>query len=148
MKQAWKWLWLVGLLAAVPAARAQSFGSVLKDLGNHMGQTVEGRLNETTDNAVNKAFDKTDGTVNCAAGDPKCAQSTGQQGSGTTASGATATTAKCVATDVSCLQDAKAHGQTVEIVDEDQIDTMRCSSQDPSCLQRAKKLGKKVEITD
>lgn len=148
MKQLWKWLWALGLLASVPAAHAQSWGAVLKDMGNHLGQTVEGRVNETSDKAVNKAFDKTDGTVDCAAGDSKCAQNAGQQGSGAAAAGAAATSAKCVATDVSCLKDAKAHGQTVEIVTEDELDTVRCSSQDASCLQRAKKLGKKVEITD
>jgi hypothetical protein len=46
------------------------------------------------------------------------------------------------------MQNAKARGQTVEVVDEDQLDTLRCSSQDTSCLQRAKRLGKKVDITD
>ena len=46
------------------------------------------------------------------------------------------------------MKDAKAHGQTVEAVNEEDLDTLRCSSTDASCLQRAKKLGKKVEITD
>ena len=138
----WKWTWVFGLLAGVPAVQAQNWNGMLNRLGDHVGSTVEQRLNGASDKAVNKAFDKTDDSVDCAAGDPKCVKNSGVQpaaGSGS---------AKCLATDVDCLKQAKAHGQTVEIVNEDELDTLRCSSSDTGCLQRAKKLGKKVEITD
>lgn len=139
MRQSWIVISAFGLLAAAPAVQAQRWNDMVKGLSNHVGQTVEGRLNDTSDKVVNKAFDKTDDTADCVAGDPQCAK-----GSANAASGS----AKCAATDVDCLKQAKAHGQTVEIVNEEDLDTLRCSSQDTSCLQRAKKLGKKVEITD
>jgi hypothetical protein len=145
MVHQWKWIWMFGLLAGVPAAQGQNWGGVLDRLSDHVGQTVEGRLQGTSDKAVNQAFDKTDGTVDCAAGDAKCAA---QAASKQSQAAAAPASAKCVATDVSCLKQAKANGQTVEIVNEEELDTLRCSSQDASCLQRAKKLGKKVEITD
>jgi hypothetical protein len=133
MRQRWIWISAFGLVVSVSAVQAQNWNSVL----NHVGKTVEDRVNGESDKAVNKAFDKTDDTVNCVAGDPSCAKPAAAAGS-----------AKCIATDTDCLKQAKAHGQTVEIVDEDEVDTLRCSSSDASCLQRAKKLGKKVEITD
>jgi len=141
MKQAWRWMWAAVLVAAVAVVHAQSWNGMLKGLGDHVSQTVEQRVNDSTDKAVNGAFDKANGSVDCAAGDPKCAANAG---STPAASGS----AKCVATDVDCLKQAKANGQTVEIVNEEDLDTIRCSSSDSSCLQRAKKLGKKVEITD
>jgi hypothetical protein len=140
MRQPWILMAAFSLLAAAPAAQGQSLNSMLKDLGNHVGQTVEGRLNDTSDKAVNKAFDETNDTVGCVAGDPGCAKGS--------ATPSTSGSVKCVATDVDCLKQAKANGQTVEIVDEGDLDTLRCSSQDGACLQRAKKLGKKVELTD
>ena len=91
---------------------------------------------------TDKAFNKTDNAINCAAGDDACKKAAAA------AQPAPAGSVKCVATDVLCLQNAKAHGQTVEVVNEEDLDTLRCSSTDASCLQRAKKLGKKVEITD
>src|SRR5215470_5891217 len=142
MKQPWQWIWVFGMLAVAPTAQAQNWSGVLNRLGDHAAQTVEQRLNATSDKAVNKAFDKGDTTVDCAAGDPNCAKGTGAQPAAPSGS------AKCVATDVSCLKQAKANGQTVEIVNEEDLDTLRCSSTDAGCLQRAKKLGKKVEITD
>ena len=140
MRQPWILIAAFGLLAGAPATQGQSLNSMLKGLGNQVGQTVEGRLSDTSDKAVNKAFDKTNDTVNCVAGDPGCAKGS--------ATPSTSGSVKCVATDVDCLKQAKANGQTVEIVDEGDLDTLRCSSQDAACLQRAKKLGKKVEITD
>jgi len=143
MSHQWKFIGVFGLLVWVTPTQAQNWGSVLDQLSGHAAQTVEGRLQDSTDKVVNKAFDKTDGTVNCVAGDPQCAQGATKQGQA-----AAPGSAKCVATDVACLKQAKANGQTVEIVNEEELDTMRCSSQDASCLQRAKTLGKKVEITD
>jgi hypothetical protein len=141
MRQPWIWAVAFGLLAAAPAAHGQNWNGVLNRLSDHVGQTVEGRLNDASDKAVNKAFDKTGEGVDCAAGDPNC-------GKGPASAPVASGSAKCVATDVDCLKQAKAHGQTVEIVNEEDLDTLRCSSTDTGCLQRAKKLGKKVDITD
>lgn len=144
MRPAWNWVWVVGIVAAVSTAQAQTWGGMLNRLGDSMGQNVENHLNDASGKAVDKAFDK---TQDCVSGDPKCTQGTAQQG-GSAQPAAASTSAKCVATDVNCLKDAKAHGQTVEIVTEDELDTIRCSSTDATCLQHAKQLGKKVEITD
>jgi len=62
----WKWTWVFGLLAGVPAVQAQNWNGMLNRLGDHVGSTVEQRLNGASDKAVNKAFDKTDDSVDCA----------------------------------------------------------------------------------
>ena len=142
MRQAWYWLSTFAIVASVSTAQAQSWSGMLNRLGNDAAQNVEGHLNDASNKAVDKAFQK---TQDCVAGDPNCTQ--GSQGTNSQPAAATGS-AKCVATDVACLKDAKAHGQTVEIVTEDEVDTIRCSSTDATCLQRAKQLGKKVEITD
>ena len=144
MRPTWMWVLAFGVVAVVSTARAQSWGGMLNRLGDSMGQNVENHLNDASNKAVGAAFDK---TQDCVTGDPKCSQGTAQQG-GSAQPAAASTSAKCVATDVNCLKDAKAHGQTVEIVTEDELDTIRCSSTDATCLQHAKQLGKKVEITD
>jgi hypothetical protein len=46
------------------------------------------------------------------------------------------------------MKQAKAQHKKVEIVEEDQLDTLRCSTTDTDCLARAKTKGKKVEIID
>ena len=50
---------------------------------------------------------------------------------------------KCVATDTSCLKQARVQGKKVEIVDEAELDTLRCAISDADCLKRAKSMGKK-----
>jgi hypothetical protein len=54
--------------------------------------------------------------------------------------------AKCLAVDVKCLEQAKAKGTPVRIVDEAELDQLRCAATDVECLKRAKTLGKPVEI--
>jgi hypothetical protein len=138
IKSALKWMWPLAFVALVSPARA----GMLDGLGQKITGHVADRMGNSSNNVVDKAFDKTDDTVNCAAGDSSCKAKAAAQASDGAGS------VKCVATDVLCLQNAKAHGQTVEVVNEEDLDTLRCSSTDTSCLQRAKKLGKKVEITD
>jgi hypothetical protein len=138
IKSALKWMWPLAFVALVSPSRA----GMLDGLGQKITGHVADRMGNSSNNVVDKAFDKTDDTVNCAAGDSSCKAKAAAQASGGAGS------VKCVATDVLCLQNAKAHGQTVEVVNEEDLDTLRCSSTDTSCLQRAKKLGKKVEITD
>jgi hypothetical protein len=138
MNRSWKWTWALAFAALASPLHA----GMLDGLGQKVTGHIADRLGNSSNNAVDKAFDKTDDTVNCAADDSSCkvraaAAAPAPQGS-----------VKCVATDVTCLQNAKAHGQTVVLVNEEDLDTLRCSSTDASCLQRAKKLGKKVEITD
>jgi hypothetical protein len=138
-KSAWKWTWPLAFVALISPARA----GMLDGLGQKITGHIADRMGSSSNNVVDKAFDKTDDSVNCAAGDSSCkAKAAAAQPSGGAGS------VKCVATDVLCLQNAKAHGQTVEVVNEEDLDTLRCASTDTSCLQRAKKLGKKVEITD
>jgi hypothetical protein len=133
---AWKWTWPLAFVALISPARA----GMLDGLGQKITGHITDRMGSSSNNVVDKAFDKADDGVNCAAGDSACKAkaAAAQQGN----------SVKCVATDVACLQTAKAHGQTVQIVNEEDLDTLRCSSSDTSCLQRAKKLGKKVEISD
>jgi len=132
------WIWALLLALAVPVVPVQA--GMLDGLGQSITGHITNRMGTSSNNAVDKAFDKTDNAVNCAAGDESCKRAKAQDaGSGSV---------KCLATDVGCLQNAKAHGQTVQVVNEDELDTLRCSSTDSACLQRAKKLGKKVEITD
>ena len=149
MTQPQRWLWAVVLIAGASSVQAQGFGGMLDRLGAHVAQTVEDRAAGTTDKAVNGAFNKTDDTVDCVAGDPNCAPSANQVKAGAAdAPAALPATAKCLATDTACLKEAKANGQTVQIVTEDEVDTFHCASSDTKCLQRAQKLGKKVAITD
>ena len=138
MKRAWKWTWAL----AVAALASPVHAGMLDGLGQKVTGHIADRLGNSSNNAVDKAFDKTDDTVNCDAGDSSC------KARAAAAVPAPQGSVKCVATDVTCLQNAKAHGQTVVLVNEEDLDTLRCSSTDASCLQRAKKLGKKVEITD
>ena len=53
-----------------------------------------------------------------------------------------------MATDTDCLKRAKQARKKVEIVDEEELDTIRCAMTDTECLNRAKDAGKKVEVTD
>jgi hypothetical protein len=138
MKRSWKWTWALAFAALTSPVHA----GMLDGLGQKVTGHIADRLGNSSNNAVDKAFDKTDDTVNCAAGDSAC------KAKAAAAAPAPQGSVKCVATDVPCLQNAKAHGQTVVLVNEEDLDTLRCSSTDASCLQRAKKLGKKVEITD
>ena len=43
---------------------------------------------------------------------------------------------------------SEAVQKEVEIVDEEELDTIRCALTDTECLNRAKAAGKKVEVTD
>jgi len=126
------------MLAAV-AAYGQDFGGMLDRLGDSMQKKTEDRVQQGANKAVDSVFDSTEETVKSAG-----------QGSTEAAKPAPAAknVAKCLATDTSCLKQAKANGQMVEIVTEEELDTMRCSTDDVGCLQRAKQLGKKVELTD
>jgi hypothetical protein len=141
IKSIWKWTWALAFVVLIPPARA----GMLDGLGQKVTGHIADRLGNSSNNAVDKAFDKTDDGINCAAGDTSCKA---KAAAAAQPSAAPQGSVKCVATDVLCLQNAKAHGQTVEVVNEEDLDTLRCSSTDASCLQRAKKLGKKVEITD
>src|SRR5262245_14183915 len=138
MKRAWKWTWALAFAALASPVHA----GMLDGLGQKVTGHIADRLGNSSNNAVDKAFDKTDDTVNCAAGDSSC------KAGAAAAAPAPQGSVKCVATDVSCLQNAKAHGQTVEVVNEEDLDTLRCSSTDAGCLQRAKTLGRTVEFTD
>ena len=129
MKHSWKWIWAVGFLTASTTAHAQNWGGLLDRVGEHLAKTIEDRMDKSSDKLAGKAFDGVDTAVD------------------TPPDGGTAA-AKCVATDVACLKDAQAHAKRVEIVSEEELDTLRCSATDANCLQRAKTLGKKVEITD
>jgi hypothetical protein len=133
---AWKWTWPLAFVALISPARA----GMLDGLGQKITGHIADRMGNSSNNVVDKAFDKTDDSVNCAAGDSSCKAKAAAAQPGNTV--------KCVATDVLCLQNAKADGQTVQVVNDEDLDTLRCSSTDTGCLQRAKKLGKKVEITD
>ena len=137
----WKWAGAGALVLAVLISPAHA--GMLDGLGQKIQGHIADRLGGSADNATDKAFNKTDNAINCAAGDDAC-----KKAAAAAAQPAPPGSVKCVATDVLCLQNAKAHGQTVEVVNEEDLDTLRCSSTDASCLQRAKKLGKKVEITD
>jgi hypothetical protein len=150
MRQEWKWIWAFGLVASAATAQAQGWNHMIDRLSDRVGKNVEQHLNGASDKAVDGTFNAADQAVNCTAGDPNCAKATGQQGqgAGSAVHAGVGGSAKCLATDVSCLKQAKAHGQTVEIVTEDELDTLQCSSRDANCLKRAKQLGKKVEITD
>jgi hypothetical protein len=146
MKSLWAWTCMVAILAPVPAAHAGMFDG----LGESIGKGVANRLQKSTDNAVDKTLNNADNAVNCAAGDDACKKKAAAAAAAAPAPAAAAApaAAKCVATDVGCLREAKARGQTVDIVEESELDTLRCSSRDTACLGRARKLGKKVEITD
>ena len=150
MTPLWKWMWALAVVAAAADAHAQGWNGLLDRVGDHFSKTIEDRLSRSSDNAVGKAFDGMDKTVDCVAGDEKCVRRAGEEGKEVALvqpSGGSAT-AQCVATDIGCLKEAQARGQTVEIVAEAELDTLRCSSSDAPCLQRARKLGKKVQITD
>src|SRR5262245_66348006 len=138
MKRAWKWTWALAFAALASPVHA----GMLDGLGQKVTGHIADRLGNSSNNAVDNAFDKTDDTVNCAAGDSSC------KAKAAAADAAPHGSVKCVASDVTCLQNSTAHGRTVVLVNEEDLDTLRCSSTDASCLQRAKKLGKKVEITD
>ena len=144
IKPVWKWTWTLAFVVLISPVHA----GMLDGLGQKVTGHIADRLGNSSNNAVDKAFDKTDNTVNCAAGDSSCKAKAAAAAAQPSAAAAPQGSVKCVATDVSCLQNAKAHGQTVEVVNEEDLDTLRCSSTDAGCLQRAKKLGKKVEITD
>ena len=118
-------LWAFGLVGPVRAVHAQGWNHMLDRLSDHVGKNVEQRLDGTSDKAVDHTFNGADQAVDCAAGDPKCAKAAGGQGQGAGVQPAAAGgSAKCLATDVGCLKQAKAHGQTVEIVTEDELDTL------------------------
>lgn len=51
-------------------------------------------------------------------------------------------------TDTDCLKRTKQASKKVEIVDEQELDTIRCAMTEIECLNRAKSAGKKVEVTD
>jgi hypothetical protein len=135
---------MLGVFAALAmavfasAASAGPFDGVLKG----MEDSVNRRTQEMGQKAVDKTFDKAE---SCAAGDEDCIQ---RKQASQPAPAAAASVARCLATDVDCLQTAKKNGQTVEIVDESEVDTIRCSMSDTACMQRAKSLGKKVELAD
>ena len=80
------------------------------------------------DKFLEKAMASFDKAMDCASDDQSCR------------------VVKCQAVDVACLQDAKAKGKQVQIVDENEVDRLRCAATDVACLQRAKALGKPVEI--
>jgi hypothetical protein len=133
------WLMVSAMVVAVPAAYGQGFGGMLDRLGNSMEKKVTDRVDQDANKAADSALDKTEDAVGSAA-----------QGANDAAKPqpAAANVAKCLATDTACLSKAKANGQMVEIVSEEELDTLRCSSTDTACLQRAKQLHKKVELTD
>ena len=146
MKRSYGWAIGLGLLLSASSAQAQNWGGMLDRLSDRVGQNVENRVGGASDKAVDKAFDKTEEQMDCATGDPNCVPPAKQDAAGKPT--ALPSSAKCVATDVGCLKTAKAQGQTVEIVEEAELDVIRCASTDTKCLKRAKQLGKPVEITD
>lgn len=91
---------LASILSA-SAAWAQ-FDGILNRLEDRLGKKIEDRMGGAQDKVIDKTFDKAEGTVSCAAGDPSCDKPKGG-------------TAKCAASDRTCLSQAKANGQTVEI---------------------------------
>jgi hypothetical protein len=138
------------IFLSLQAAHAQDFNHMFDRLGNRLGAQVEKRVGESSDKAVDSVFKKTEETVGCAVGDPNCDASSPKQAAQeapSTAAGAAASV-KCVATDTKCLKDAQARKLKVEIVSEEELDSMVCSARDIGCLQRAQKLGKKVVISD
>lgn len=128
----------LALIVMASQASAGPFDGVLKG----MEDTVNRRSQEAGQKAVDKTFDKAE---SCAAGDEDCIK---RKEASQPAPAAASSVARCVATDVDCLQTAKKNGQTVEIVDESEVDTIRCAIGDTACMQRAKQLGKKVELAD
>jgi len=135
---------LATLTAAFIASAAQAgpFDNVLK----RMEDTVNKRSADMGEDAVDSVFDEANDTVRCAANDEECKKRERAQAKEPTVK--PATTARCLATDVPCLQEAKRRNQTIEIMDESEVDTFRCSMSDRDCMERAKKLGKKVELID
>lgn len=152
MKASYLLVVVIGLsgLATLSMPAVAGWDGLLDRVGEQFSKTIEDRLSGTSEKAVGKVFDKMDETVDCAAGDEKCVRRAGEEGKKTVIvqPGGGSATAKCVATDIGCLKEAQARGQTVEIVAEERLDTLRCSSRDTSCLERAGKLGKKVQVTN
>jgi hypothetical protein len=127
-----------------PTAEAGVFDNVI----NKMGDTVNKRTEDLGQRAVDGAFDTADDAIDCAAGDENCARRVSAEQTAAARTVKPDGPARCVATDIDCLQDAKKRGLKVEIVDESELDTIRCPISDTACMQRAKKAGKKIELID
>jgi hypothetical protein len=132
---------VLAFTALASAANAGPFDGVLKG----MEDSVNRRTQDLGEKAVDKTFDQAEEAAGCAVGDEECLKRKREQ-AGEAPAAAAPGAARCIATDVDCLQAAKKRGQTVEIVDESELDTVRCAIDDTACMQRAKKLGKKVEL--
>lgn len=133
------WILASAILVAASGAQGQGFGGMLDRLGDRMQKKTEERVQQNADKAVDSVFDTTEGTVKSAG-----------EGAGAAAKPEPTVekVAKCQATDKTCLSKAKASGQKVEILSDEDVDVLRCSPQDRECLQRAQQLGKKVELID
>lgn len=145
-----RWVTTIPILAVIafaPAAKAGPFDNVLKK----MGDTVNKRTEDLGAKAVDGAFDTADDAINCAAGDVDCQRRARARQTAAVATVKPAGPARCVATDVDCLQDAKRRGAKVEIVEAPTpkpAGPARCVVTDVACLQDAKKRGVNVEIVE
>jgi hypothetical protein len=86
MKSMWNWTLALAFVALVPCAHA---GGLFDGLGAQVGKSFTDRLGKTSANAIDKAFGKIDGAVNCVAGDPECSRGAreGRPETGTVPSG-------------------------------------------------------------
>jgi hypothetical protein len=133
----------LGIAMMVSPARADMFDG----LGNRLGRLLERRVERTSDLVVGGAFNRADEAVTCATGDRMCARSerAGQE-TRDSAPSPGAGGAKCLATDVSCLEQAAERHEAVVIVAEADLEMRRCAARDRGCLERARRAGKPVEI--
>ncbi len=139
IRQLQTWLFAAAMLAGASTAQAQDFGGFFERLGDSMQKKTEDRVQQSAEDAVDSVFDTTEDKVKSPG------EGTGQAGG---PKAPASNVARCLATDTACLKQAKARGQVVEILSEEEVDTLKCSTEDAKCLQRAKQLGKKVELID
>lgn len=99
MKRSWALAFVLASFQAAPALA--QFEGMLERLENRIGTKVEENLGKRQDKVIDKAFEGSDKATACVASDPGCNKPKGP--------------AKCAASDRSCLSQAKANGQTVEI---------------------------------